>query len=62
MMKFVEERLIIGANGDTQKSFFDTLQKCNIKTMTDTSKGTQVRSKVVQIDADVMFQRLLAIN
>ena len=60
--RFVKRILIIDENGATQKSFFDPLQICNIKIMTDTGKAAAVKSKTVHIDADVLFQRLLAIN
>lgn len=57
MMKtIIEERLVIHEkHGKTQKSFFDSLPKGNIKTMVDSVKPARVKSKTILIHAYVVY-------
>ena len=60
--KFVTERLVPNEKGTTSKSFYDTLSKPDIKPMSDMKKTVRIKKKNVQIEGEVMYLRLLAIN
>ena len=60
--KFVSERLVHTEGEAPQKSFYVTLPRSNVKTMSDMNKTVKVRSKTLSVPGEVMYLRLLALN
>ena len=61
--KFVTEQLVCNTDQETPtESFYDTVNRANIKTMADMNKSVKVRDKTISVPGEVMYLRLLAIN
>ena len=60
--RFVSERLMPSAEAAPAKSFYQTLPRSGLKTMAVMSKPVKVDKRQVQMNADLMYFRLLAIN
>ena len=59
---FVAERLMPDDNESPHKSFYVTLPRSNTKTMSEMQRKVKVNDKVIAMDNEVMFLRLLAVN
>ena len=61
--KFVSERFIVpDGKAATKKSFYDTLPRSNVKTMSEMHKPVRVNNRNVTMNGEVMYLRLLAVN
>jgi len=59
--KFVAERLVVSTDA-RKKSFYDTLPRSLLKTMTEMKKPLRVNNKDITMDPEVTYLRLLAVN
>ena len=59
---FVNESLVSADEEGPTKSFYATMPRPNIKTMSEMIRGVRIRSQNVTIPGEMMYLRLLAIN
>ena len=59
---FIKQHLLRSEDGMPHKSFYDPLPKSGIRTMTEMQKTVRVQSKIVTINGEVMYLRLLAMD
>ena len=59
---FVNEQLVSERDENTGKSFYDPLQRSNVRTMSEMNKSVKVRAKNISLSGEATYLWLLAVN